>query len=94
MGITWDSNAVVRKLGGRSGLSSSDFPCSGALLSFSSYSSALQQSLCGKYKEVFSHFRLKLALVFGETYNLQFYYRKLAGLIPDTETAKSVNPQI
>ena len=34
---------------------------------------------------------MNLALVFGETSNLPFYYRKLAGNIPDSKTVKNLD---
>ena len=42
----------------------------------------------GKNKEDDRLPKLNLALVFGETSNLPFYYRKLAGNIPDSKTLK------
>jgi len=58
------------------------------ITSFSSYSGALRQVQYGNNKEGDSLPQFNLALVFGETSNLPFYYRKLAGNIPDTKTVK------
>ena len=58
------------------------------ITTFSSYSEKLRQVQYGWNKE---HDRLpqfNLALVFGEESNLPFYYRKLAGNIPDSKTLK------
>ncbi len=54
--------------------------------SISSYSECLSQVQYGKNKEGDRLAQLNLALVFGETSNLPFYYRKLAGNIPDSKT--------
>jgi len=56
--------------------------------SISSYSECLRQMQYGKNKEGDSLAQLNLALVFGEQSNLPFYYRKLAGNIPDSKTLK------
>ena len=58
--------------------------------SFSSYSETLKQVQYGYNKEGDSLPQLNLALVFGEQSNLPFYYRKLAGNIPDVKTVKSL----
>ena len=58
--------------------------------SISSYSEQLKQVQYGMNKE---HDRLpqfNLAMVFGEESNLPFYYRKLAGNIPDSKTIKNL----
>ena len=58
--------------------------------SISSYSEHLRQVKYGMNKE---HDRLpqfNLAMVFGEESNLPFYYRKLAGNIPDSKTIKNL----
>ena len=60
------------------------------ITSISSYSEHLCQVQYGKNKENDSLAQLNLALVFGETSNLPFYYRKLAGNIPDTKTIKNL----
>lgn len=52
----------------------------------SSYSETLRQVQYGHNKEHDQLPQLKLALVFGQDSNLPFYYRKLAGNIPDTKT--------
>lgn len=56
--------------------------------SISSYSEHLRQVQYGKNKEDDKLPQLNMAMVFGETSNLPFYYRKLAGNIPDTKTLK------
>lgn len=56
--------------------------------SISSYSDQLRQVQYGKNKENDRLPQLNLAMVFGEESNLPFYYRKLAGNIPDTKTLK------
>lgn len=56
------------------------------ITSISSYSEGLRQVQYGRNKEDDSLAQLNLALVFGETSNLPFYYRKLAGNIPDAKT--------
>ena len=56
--------------------------------SISSYSECLRQTQYGKNKEGDDLSQLNLALVFGEQSNLPFYYRKLAGNIPDSKTLK------
>lgn len=58
------------------------------ITSISSYSETLRQVQYGKNKEDDKLPQLNLALVFGETSNLPFYYRKLAGNIPDSKTLK------
>jgi len=54
--------------------------------SISSYSQALKQIQYGHNKENDLLPQLNLAIVFGEKSNLPFYYRKLAGNIPDSKT--------
>lgn len=56
--------------------------------SISSYSEALAQVQYGKNKENDRLPQLNLLLVFGEDSGLPFYYRKLAGNIPDSKTVK------
>ena len=56
--------------------------------SISSYSETLNQVQWGKNKEDDSLPQLNLLLVFGEKSELPFYYRKLAGNIPDSKTVK------
>ena len=58
--------------------------------SFSSFSEALKQVRYGHNKEGDSLPQFNLALVFGEQSNLPFYYRKLAGNIPDVKTVKAL----
>ncbi len=54
--------------------------------SVSSYSEQLKQVQYGYNKENDLLAQLNLAIVFGEKSNLPFYYRKLAGNIPDSKT--------
>ncbi len=56
--------------------------------SISSYSETLAQIQYGKNKEDDQLPQLNLLLVFGEESGLPFYYRKLAGNIPDSKTVK------
>ena len=56
--------------------------------SISSYSETLAQVQYGKNKEDDQLPQLNLLLVFGEESGLPFYYRKLAGNIPDSKTVK------
>lgn len=56
------------------------------ITSISSYSESLRQVQYGRNKEGDPLAQLNLALVFGETSHLPFYYRKLAGNIPDAKT--------
>lgn len=56
--------------------------------SISSYSETLNQVQWGKNKEDDKLPQINLLLVFGETSGLPFYYRKLAGNIPDSKTVK------
>jgi hypothetical protein len=56
------------------------------ITSISSYSDGLRQIQYGRNKEGDPLAQLNLALVFGEVSNLPFYYRKLAGNIPDAKT--------
>lgn len=56
--------------------------------SISSYSETLRQVQYGKNKENDKLPQLNLLLVFGEKSGLPFYYRKLAGNIPDSKTVK------
>ena len=56
--------------------------------SISSYSETLSQVQYGKNKEDDKLPQLNLLLVFGEESGLPFYYRKLAGNIPDSKTVK------
>lgn len=55
----------------------------------SSYSETLRQVQFGKNKDGDDLPQLKLLLVFGEQSGLPFYYRKLAGNIPDSKTVKN-----
>lgn len=56
--------------------------------SISSYSETLSQVKYGKNKEDDKLPQINLLLVFGEKSGLPFYYRKLAGNIPDSRTVK------
>ncbi len=56
------------------------------ITSISSYSEGLRQVQYGRNKEGDPLAQLNLALVFGEISHLPFYYRKLAGNIPDAKT--------
>ena len=58
--------------------------------SFSSFSETLRQVQYGFNKEDDRLPQFNLALVFGEQSNLPFYYRKLAGNIPDVKTVKAL----
>lgn len=58
--------------------------------SISSYSEMLKQIQYGKNKENDRLAQLNLLLVFGEESGLPFYYRKLAGNIPDVKTVKNL----
>lgn len=58
------------------------------ITTISSYSECLRQVQNGWNKEHDHLPQLNLALVFGEKTNLPFYYRKLAGNIPDSKTVK------
>lgn len=58
--------------------------------SLSSYSQTLRQVQYGKNKEDDRLPQINLALVFGENSGLPFYYRKLAGNIPDVSTVNNL----
>lgn len=60
------------------------------ITSLSSYSEILRQVQYGNNKEDDRLPQINLALVFGEESNLPFYYRKLAGNIPDVKTVKNL----
>lgn len=60
------------------------------ITSISSHSEYIRQVQYGRNKEHDQLPQLNLALVFGETSNLPFYYRKLAGNIPDSKTIKNL----
>jgi transposase len=60
------------------------------ITSISSYSETLKQVQYGLNKEDDRLPQLNLALVFGEESGLPFYYRKLAGNIPDVITVKTL----
>ena len=58
--------------------------------SISSYSKSLKQVQYGHNKENDKLAQINLAIVFGEKSNLPFYYRKLAGNIPDCKTVNKL----
>lgn len=58
--------------------------------SISSYSKCLRQVRYGFNKDHEPLPQINLALLFGEKSNLPFYYRKLAGNIPDVKTIKNL----
>ncbi|MEO1785358.1 IS1634 family transposase [Thermodesulfobium sp. 4217-1] len=58
--------------------------------SISSYSKCLKQVKYGMNKEHDILAQINLAVLFGEESNLPFYYRKLAGNIPDVKTLKKL----
>jgi transposase len=58
------------------------------ITTISSYSQTLSQVQYGHNKEEDTLPQLNLALVFGETSKLPFYYRKLAGNTPDVKTVQ------
>jgi len=60
------------------------------ITSISSYSDTLKQVQYGNNKEDDKLPQINLALLFGEESNLPFYYRKLAGNIPDVKTVKNL----
>jgi len=60
------------------------------ITSVSSYSECLGQVQYGNNKEDDRLPQLNLAMVFGEISGLPFYYRKLAGNIPDVKTVKTL----
>lgn len=60
------------------------------ITTISSHSEYLRQVQYGWNKENDPLPQLNLALVFGETSNLPFYYRRLAGNIPDSKTIKNL----
>ncbi|MDO9528993.1 MAG: IS1634 family transposase [Syntrophales bacterium] len=58
--------------------------------SISSYSKCLSQVRYGVNKDHDPLPQINIALLFGEKSNLPFYYRKLAGNIPDVKTVKNL----
>lgn len=58
--------------------------------SISSYSASLKQVRYGMNKDHDPLPQINLAMLFGEESNLPFYYRKLAGNIPDVTTVKNL----
>jgi hypothetical protein len=58
--------------------------------SVSSYSETMNQVKYGKNKDGESLPQINLALLFGEESGLPFYYRKLAGNIPDVKTIREL----
>ncbi len=60
------------------------------ITTISSYSQTLRQVQYGKNKENDRLPQLNLAMVFGESSGLPFYYRQLAGNIPDSKTLRNL----
>ena len=60
------------------------------ITSISSYSELIPQVQWGNNKEDDRLPQINLAMVFGEESNLPFYYRELAGNIPDSKTVKNL----
>lgn len=58
--------------------------------SISSYSETLRQVKYGKNKDGDNLPQINLAILFGEESSLPFYYRKLAGNIPDIKTIREL----
>ena len=58
--------------------------------SISSYSETMKQIRYGKNKDGENLPQINLALLFGEDSGLPFYYRKLAGNIPDVKTIREL----
>lgn len=58
--------------------------------SISSYSHSLKQVKYGVNKDHDPLRQINIAMLFGEKSNLPFYYRKLAGNIPDVKTVKNL----
>jgi transposase len=58
--------------------------------SISSYSKSLRQVRYGKNKDHEHLAQINLSLLFGQQSRLPFYYRKLAGNIPDVKTLKKL----
>ncbi len=58
--------------------------------SISSYSETLKQARYGKNKDGEKLPQINLALIFGEKSGFPFYYRKLAGNIPDVKTIREL----
>ena len=58
--------------------------------SISSYSEQLNQVKYGHNKDHEPLPQLNLLLLYGESSNLPFYYRKLAGNIPDVKTVRTL----
>ena len=58
--------------------------------SISSYSETLRQVKYGKNKDGDRLPQINLAILFGEESSLPFYYRKLAGNIPDIKTIREL----
>jgi transposase len=58
--------------------------------SVSSYSKCLRQVRYGKNKDHEHLAKINLTLLFGQESRLPFYYRKLAGNIPDVKTLKKL----
>jgi transposase len=88
MGITEDAIQQFFKLQGKR--RTEDEYWAYDTTTISSYSEALKQVQYGFNKEDDKLPQINLALVFGEESGLPFYYRKLAGNIPDVKTVKTL----
>lgn len=88
MGITEDAAQKFFRLQGRR--RGEDEYWAYDTTSFSSFSEALRQVRYGHNKEDDRLPQFNLALVFGQRSGLPFYYRKLAGNIPDVKTVKTL----
>ena len=88
MGITEESIQQFFKLQGKRRIEKEYWAYD--ITSISSYSEALKQVQYGFNKEGDDLPQINLALVFGEQSGLPFYYRKLAGNIPDVKTVKTL----
>ena len=58
--------------------------------SISSYSETMKQVKYGKNKDGDNLAQINLAILFGENSGLPFYYRKIAGNIPDVKTVREL----
>ncbi|MCL2889549.1 MAG: IS1634 family transposase [Eggerthellaceae bacterium] len=88
MGITEDAVQKFFRLQGRRRMDDEHWAYD--TTSFSSFSETLKQVQYGYNKEDDRLPQFNLALVFGQRSGLPFYYRKLAGNIPDVKTVKTL----
>ena len=88
MGITEDAVQRFFRLQGRRRMEDEHWAYD--TTSFSSFSETLKQVQYGHNKEDDRLPQFNLALVFGQRSGLPFYYRKLAGNIPDVKTVKTL----